>query len=185
MAVVGRRGCRVASGEGRNVVRAMVQLGRGARSAAPGQPPPMRGRRRHERGQAGFGLLEVVISVALVSLTVLGLAAAFLTLVRTNAATTAQQEADHAAANYSESLKASGYRPCSPGVTPDYSGDASLWTPPSGVQVRIVDVEFWDPAAGSYVATCPSGVDAGTQRLTVVAEYRDRDRQAQIVKRNR
>lgn len=155
-------------------MQGVVQLGRRTDCTAP----------RIGAGQAGFSLIEVVIAVALVSLSVLSLAMGFLTLMRANAATAAQQEADHAAANFSESLKAAGYQPCAPGSTPDYDADAALWSPPSGVQVRVVHVEYWSPASRAYVDSCPSG-DTGTQRVTVRAEFRDRERTAQIVKRNR
>jgi prepilin-type N-terminal cleavage/methylation domain-containing protein len=155
-------------------MQAIVQLGRRTCCIAPGR----------RAGQGGFSLLEVIIAVALVSLTVLALATAFLTLVRANDATVSQQEADHAASNFAESLKAAAYQPCSATVTPDYATDPSLWSPPSGVQVSVVDVEYWDAATGAYVGSCPVA-DGGTQRLTLRAEYRDRERQAQIVKRNR
>lgn len=155
-------------------MQGIVQLGRRTRCIAPGR----------RAGQGGVSLLEVLIAVALVSLTVLALATAFLTLVRTNDATASQQEADHAASNYAESLKAAEYQPCTTTATPAYGTDPSLWNPPSGVQVSVVDVEYWDPATGAYVGSCPTA-DGGTQRLTLRAEYRDRERQAQIVKRNR
>lgn len=155
-------------------MRGIVQLGRRARCTASGR----------RATQGGFSLLEIVIAVALVSVSVLALATAFLTLVRTNAATGNQQTADHAAANYAESMKALSYQPCTTSATPDYGDDPGAWTPSSGVQVDVVDVEFWDPSTQDYVDSCP-GADSGTQRITVRAEWRDRERQAQIVKRNR
>jgi type II secretory pathway pseudopilin PulG len=149
----------------------------------------LNGHRLHRRaaGQSGFGLIEVVLAVGLVSLGVLALASAFLTLTRVNAATEAQQRVDHAVANYAESLKAADYVPCSPGPTGvDYSTAPGLWAPPGGLQVEIVSVRYWNAAAGggTYQATCPS-TDGGTQLVTVRASSGDAERQAQIVKRKR
>lgn len=120
----------------------------------------------------------------LVSIVVLGLAAGFLTLVRTNRMTYEQQQVDHAASNYAESLKSVGYQPCTASTAPDYDTSSDLWQPSSAVQVQVADVEYWNPATDSYVDDCP-GTDGGTQLLTVRAEWGERDRQAQIVKRNR
>jgi prepilin-type N-terminal cleavage/methylation domain-containing protein len=156
-------------------MQCIVQLGRRAGCIALGR----------RDGQAGFTLLEVVISVALVSLVVLGLATGFITLVRTNGSTYRQQQVDHAATNFAESLKAVQYQPCVPaGADPDYGAAPDLWAPSDDLQVEVVDVEYWDPAEGDFDDTCV-GADAGAQRVTVRAEWRDRERQAQIVKRNR
>lgn len=156
-------------------MQCIVQLGRRAGCTAL----------EHRRGQAGLTLIEIIISVALVSMVVLGLATGFLTLIRTNSATYRQQQVDHAATNYAESLKAVQYEPCVPaGADPDYGAAPDLWTPSDDLQVEVVDVEFWDPGTSDYVDDC-TGADAGTQRVTVRAEWRDRERQAQIVKRNR
>ncbi len=166
-------------------MQGFVGLGRTAHRAAPGH----RLQRRAAAGQSGFGLIEVVLAVGLVSLGVLALASAFLTLTRVNAATEGQQRVDHAVANYAESLKAADYVPCSPGPTGvDYSTALGLWAPPGadGVQVQIVSVRYWNAAAGggTYQATCP-GTDGGTQLVTVRAASADNERQAQIVKRQR
>ena len=95
-----------------------------------------------------------------------------------------QQQVDHAAANFAESLKSVGYQACTAATVPDYSTSSDLWQPSNAVQVQVADVEYWNPATDSYQDTCP-GTDGGTQRLTVRAEWGERDRQAQIVKRNR
>jgi Tfp pilus assembly protein PilV len=155
-------------------MQGIVQLGRRTHCSAPGR----------DSGQAGFSLLEIIIAVMLVSMVVLSLATGFLTLVRTNRMTYEQQQVDHATTNYAESLKSVVYLPCGPSGTPDYGSDASLWTPPPEVQVSVVDVKYWDASTGDYESTCPNG-DTGAQLLTIRAEFRDRERQAQIVKRSR
>lgn len=131
--------------------------------------------------------MEIIVAVMLVSMVVLGIAAGFLGLVRANRMTQEQQAVDHAVTNYSESLKSAEYLPCSPGPDPDYDASAGLWVSERGdLSVWVDDVEYWDPATSDYGDSCPgAGADAGTQRLTIRAEWRGRDRQAQIVKRNR
>lgn len=159
-------------------MRCRSQLGRVVRGDAP--------RTAHLRScQGGFTLIEIVIAVMLISMVVLGLATGFLTLVRTNRGTYEQQQVDHAASSFAESLKAVQYQPCTTSSSdPDYGSSTDAWVPTGGVQVSVVDVEFWNPASKRYQATCP-GADGGTQRVTIRSEWRDRDRQAQIVKRNR
>jgi Tfp pilus assembly protein PilV len=188
--------------EGSREMQGTVGLGRAALRAAPGQgnrhrlrgrrmPGDLLSGRRDMTGQSGFGLLEAILAVALVSLGVLALASAFLTLTRVNTATEAQQTVDHAVANYAESLKAAPYRPCSPTVTADYSTAPDLWAPtgPAVVTLQIVSVQYWNPegasGAGAYQVNCPPGSDGGTQLLTVRAASGDAERQAQIVKRDR
>lgn len=170
------------------------QLGRSGRSDAPRSSLPLQrpSRTAHARravaararaGQGGFTLMEIIVSVMLVSMVVLGIAAGFLGLVRTNRMTQEQQAVDHAVTNYSESLKSAEYLPCSPGPDPDYDASTGLWVSDRGVTVWVDDVDYWDESAGAFVDTCAS--DSGAQRLTVRAEWRDRERQGQIVKRSR
>lgn len=141
---------------------------------------------RHLFGaQAGFSLMEILVTIMLVSVAVVALALGFLTLVRTNRSTYEQQQVDHAATNYAESLKASQYEPCAPAAAePDYSSGTDLWAPSGGVQVQVIDVEYWNSSSRTFQPQCP-GSDAGAQRLTIRAQWGDHDRQAQIVKRNR
>ncbi len=149
--------------------------------------------RRSHRAQAGVSLIEVLISVFLISLVVLGLAAGFLTIVRVNADTAERQVVDQAIGSYTESLTTAQYLPCDdptqPGDVGTYTSTypAGSWTPAPGVTASIVDVEYWDGTSGFDDACpgAPSAADRGAQRLTVQVAYRDTQRQAQIVKRSR
>lgn len=177
---MGHSTCLDGGRRGPEEMRWTSQLGRLGRRDAP--------RRRSlpgPTGQGGFSLIEIVIAVALVALGVLALASGFLTLVRTNAVTAAQQKVNHAAANYAESLKAAQYLPCEPsGPDPDYDAGADLWAGDGDVRIEVLDVEYWNTASQDYQEAC-LGPDAGTQRVTVRAEWQGQERQAQIVKRNR
>lgn len=139
--------------------------------------------RRPSAGQGGFTLMEIIVSVMLVSIVVLGIAAGFLGLVRTSRMTQEQQAVDHAVTNYSESLKSAEYLPC--GTPTGYEGSPGLWTSDRNVGVEVMDVEYWDESSGTFVSSC--GTDGGSQRLTIRAEWPggDRERQGQIVIRSR
>ncbi len=139
--------------------------------------------RRPSAGQGGFTLMEIIVSVMLVSIVVLGIAAGFLGLVRTSRMTQEQQAVDHAVTNYSESLKSAEYLSC--GTPTGYDASTGLWASDRGVDVWVEDVEYWNKATGTFDSSC--GTDGGSQRLTIRAEWPggDRERQGQIVIRSR
>ena len=140
--------------------------------------------------QAGSSLLEVIIAVMLVSMVVLGLATAFITLMRINRGNAEQQRIDHAVDNVAEQLKAVPYVASGDRVA-QYT--TALALPPSTSAqptVTLVEVECRErstaatPAsADAYDAACTT--DGGTQRVTVRGDWRGRSREAQIVVRNR
>lgn len=142
---------------------------------------------RRSRGQAGFGLVEIVITVFLAGVVVLGLAAGLLTLVRTNTATDERQRIDQALGNVAEGLKALPYVPCSAGGGPDaadvwadYEASPTSWTPPSGMAVQLLDVEYWDRTDRRFTDTCAEG-DQGAQQVTIRVQWREREGSAQVV----
>lgn len=148
-----------------------------------------RGRRARSQ-QAGFSLLEVLVAVMLVGLVVLGLATAFLTMVRTNRMTSEQQRVDHALNDVTETLKATHYVPCTPGAAPA-PGEriapylAAVPAQINGVRLQLLDVTYRDPSGEVFAPTCPPSGDAGTQLITVHGQFGGRERNAQIVVRAR
>ncbi len=141
-------------------------------------------------GQAGSSLIEVILAVALVAMVVLGLATAFITLMRINRANAEQQRIDHAVDNVAEQLKAVPYVASGNRVAQYTTALALPPSTPGQPTVTVVAVECRErstaatPAnADSYDAACAT--DGGTQRVTVRGEWRGRDREAQIVVRNR
>ena len=145
---------------------------------------------RNPADQAGATLLEVIVAVMLVSMVVLGLATAFVTLMRINRGNAEQQRIDHAVDNVAEQLKAVPYVA---------SGDrlaqytTALALPPSTsaqptvtlqrVECRVRSTAATAASADAYDAACTT--DGGTQRVTVRGDWRGRSREAQIVVRNR
>ncbi|MCO5322466.1 MAG: type II secretion system GspH family protein [Microthrixaceae bacterium] len=147
---------------------------------------------RSTRGQAGFGLLEALVSILLTSMVILGLAGSLLAAIKSSAIAERVQRADSALGSFTESLKTMGY-PEPPnsggGACPeladfDEQWDAfgDRWQPPSGdISVAITAVEHWQPDSGSYASTCPSGGDPYTHLLTVEVSIEGKERSAQVV----
>ena len=154
-------------------------------------PQPLPSRRA--RGQAGFGLPEVLVTIVLAGLLVLGLAAGLLTLVRTTESNEQRQQVQLALGNFSEGVRAMDYLDCA--TTPGgatvqayqsaYDAGVANWQPATsgalaGMTAGIVDVEYWQPDSRTFVAACP-GADRGAQQLTLEVSWRERTDRAQIV----
>lgn len=155
----------------------------------PSGTRPLGARRR---GAAGFSLVEVLISIALVSTLVLALVTGLLTLVRTTESNNQRQQIQLALGNMSEGMRAISYRDCNGGganatnYEGDYYGVPSNWTPTRAgrpdMTAEVLDVEFWNPSSRTFQDTCP-GTDGGAQQLTLRVAWRDRDDTTQVVVR--
>lgn len=146
-------------------------------------------------GQSGFGLIEVLIAVALAGTVVLGLAAGLLTLARANTAMEERQRLEQALGNVAEDLEGVAYLPCTVAGGPspedvrrlhpapvDPARPAVISVEPLGIPVELEAVEYWDRDRREFVAACP-GADQGAQLVTLRAEWRDREGHAQVVVR--
>ena len=148
------------------------------------------------RGQAGFGLLEALISIFLTSFVVLGLAGALLAAIGSSRVADEVQRADSALGSFTESLKTMGY-PQPPheddGDCPElvdfeeqWNAFGERWQPATGdVSVAISVVEHWQPDSGTYASVCPPGGDPHTHLLTVEVSTDGEVRSAQVVVANR
>jgi Tfp pilus assembly protein PilV len=148
-----------------------------------GTPRP---RSRWQRGSSGFSLVEVLISVLLVSSVVLALVTGLLTLVRTTESNHQRQQIQLALGNLSEGVRAMDYIECGTATAyrADYGAPASAnWTPTrAGMTFEILDVEYWNASGRTFQASCPAG-DGGAQQLTLKVEWRDREDTTQVVLR--
>lgn len=133
------------------------------------------------------------MSVALTSIVVLALAVGLLASVRSSAAADQVQRVDSALGSFSESLRTMPAPPNSPSGCPelggsdgfrahydDYVSDGRGWAQ-SGVTTEIDDLEFWDPASGSYTAACPASGDPGAYRLGVSVQVEGDVASGQVV----
>ena len=141
--------------------------------------------------QSGFTLVEILITLVLAGLVVLGIATGLLTLVRSNAATDERQRIDQALGNMSEGVKALVYDDCVAGAEPTaasyqsaYDGASSSWLPPTGMTARVTDVQFWNRTTQAFDDACPSG-DQGAQKVTIEVTWRNRNGTAELVKGER
>ena len=145
---------------------------------------------RSHGSQQGASLVEVLISVVLVGVVILGLAAGMLTLIGTSTSTSERQQIQLALGSFTESLKAGAYETCTSNsavATPAtyqaaYDAWPSKWTPPQGSMTSgITRVEYWDSQQAEFVDSCPNAGDQGTQRLTVQVDWQGRSGTAQVV----
>lgn len=148
----------------------------------------MLARLRDRRDQSGFGLLEVIVTVLLAGLVVLGLATGLLLLVRTTRSNEQRQLVQQSLGNYAESVKALDYLDCDgagSGILDDYRAayDAGIanWQPERpGMQAQFVRIDYWDADSRQFVSSC-AGADQGAQRLTIEVTWQDRTGRSQVV----
>lgn len=123
------------------------------------------------RGEGGFGLIEAVVSVALVSTVVLALAAGLLTSVRSSTSAKETQELDAALSAYAEAFKDPSKYPSRATPPSDPCVDSSYSSlgvaPPAGASANVTKVEHWEPGAAPKWTTDPCTSDPGVHRLTV------------------
>lgn len=148
---------------------------------------------RAHRGEAGYSLLEALVSVLLTSFVILGLAGSLLAAIKSSEVADRVQRADSALGSFTESLKTMPYPTVvDPGNCPSleayqdaWDSYADAWPAPQGVTLAITEIEHWQPSGtdvGAYTDDCPdpSG-DPFTHRLTVSVEIKGKERQAQVV----
>jgi type II secretory pathway pseudopilin PulG len=154
------------------------------------------------REQAGYSLLEVLISIMLTSMVILGLAGSLLAAIKSSEVAERVQRADSALGSFTESLKTMDY-PAPDSVTGLYDGlsecpglsdykdawnsylDAWVPSPQLGIdKLEITGVEHWyrdGTDVGTYTDVCPTTGDPYTHRLTVEVEIENKARSAQVV----
>jgi prepilin-type N-terminal cleavage/methylation domain-containing protein len=133
--------------------------------------------RRHDiRSDAGFSLVEIVITIGIVGVTFSAILGGLFSSITVSALQQKEATADTVARSAAEVVKDSEHNPYSNCAG---SGHYSLTglSVPSGFSVTITDVAYWDgqPPAGGVVGfqqNCPSS-DHGIQRITIAATSSD------------
>jgi len=135
-------------------------------------------------GQAGVGLVESLVAVALLSTVVLALASGMLSLLGTSRVNAQTQKLEAAATAWTESLKVVPYIECATPADYDLANPPAGWTAPTTGTATVTAVDYWQPDAGGFGTFGPTcTTDAGAQRLTVLVATDDADRTAQVVVR--
>ncbi len=138
-------------------------------------------------GQAGVGLVESIVAVALLSTVILALATGMLSLLGTSRANAETQKLQSAVTAWTEALKVVPYQDCATAAAYDLSAPPVGWAVPTTGTARVTAVEHWQPGQagfGSFVAAGPAcTTDAGVQRLTVQVTADGTSVDAQIVLR--
>ena len=172
----------------------MARQARGNTSIAPRRaagkhPAPSPGDgpgRRHSRprSQGGFGLLEAVVSLALVSTVVLTLAGGLLTSVKSSTSAKGTQQVDAALSAYAESFKGVAFDPgwaaCPSAGTEvggvweegdfEGAGTAPAWFTAADTDVvdhRVTATEGWDGSEWQACGSWSGAEPPGSVRLTI------------------
>jgi prepilin-type N-terminal cleavage/methylation domain-containing protein len=132
-------------------------------------------RRKDIRSDAGFSLVEIVITIAIVGVTFSAILGGLFASITVSALQQKEATADTVARSAAEVVKDSEHNPYSNCAGPGHYSLTGL-SVPSGFSVSITDVAYWDgqPPAGSAVgfqSNCPS--DRGIQRITIAATSAD------------
>ena len=136
--------------------------------------------RRHDiRSDAGFSLVEIIITIAIVGVTFSAILGGLFTSITVSALQQKEATADTVARSAAEVVKDSDHNPYSNCAG---SGHYSLTglSVPSGLSVTITDVAYWTwagpPVTAGYAVgfqpNCPSS-DNGIQRITITATSSD------------
>lgn len=133
-------------------------------------------RRQDIRCDAGFSLVEILITIAIVGITFSAILGGLYSSITVSALQRKEATADTVARSAAEVVKDSEHNPYNNCAG---SGAYSLTglSVPSGFSVSITDVAYWDgqpPAGGAVVfqSNCPSP-DKGIQRITIAATSAD------------
>ena len=146
--------------------------------------------RRHDiRSDAGFSLVEIVITIGIVGVTFSAILGGLFASITVSALQRKEATADTVARSAAEVVKDSDHNPYSNCAGTGQYALTGL-SVPSGFSVTITDVAYWNgqpPAGGAvgFQSNCRS--DRGIQRITMAATSTDGQatETVQVIKRRR
>ena len=147
--------------------------------------------RRNDIGSdAGFSLVEIVITIAIVGVTFSAILGGLFASITVSALQRTEATADTVARSAAEFVKDSGHNPYKNNCPGPGAYSLAGLSVPSGFSVHITDITYWDgqPPAGNdvrFVSACPSP-DHGIQRITIAATSADGQatETVQVIKRS-
>ncbi len=123
--------------------------------------------RRQRRGDRGESLVELLLTVAIISITVVAVTGALATSVRMSDVLRKQAAASATVRAFAEDLQArvaatpTAYVDATCATPADYNG---LYSPPAGYTATVTRVVFW--SGGQFVESCPdNGIQLRTLRV--------------------
>lgn len=117
---------------------------------------------RRRQVDAGFSLVESLVTIALIGIAIVGIMGALGTATTASDLQARQADADAALRSGAELIKSQAYVACP--LVPSY--DPSSATTAPQMTVTLVSVEHWDGSA--FQSACPV-TDGGFQRITIEA----------------
>ena len=117
------------------------------------RPSAVLDRRSHD--PAGFALIEVLVSVAILAIVGTAIAGGLYTLVRTDSEQQSRADASVVARNYADALEAAPYKDCA--VPADYGAQNLGLVAPSTATVTVTGVAYWN---GTPPPSGPNPTDA-------------------------
>jgi len=132
--------------------------------------------RRHDiRSDAGFSLVEIVITIGIVGVTFSAILGGLFSSITVSALQQKEATADTVARSAAEVVKDSAHNPYFNCAPPGHYSLTGL-SVPSGFSAHITDVAYWDgqpPVGGAVVFQSNCGSDLGIQRITIAASSSD------------
>lgn len=138
------------------------------------------------RGEGGESLIEILITVTIIGIGMVGIVTAFSSSFRFTTTTRQHAQADQVLTQYAENLVAAPYEACTSGGATPYGSaavsaiptnlpdDVTAGTPgsvadeTSAFELNVQSVGYWngDLAPATFAGSCPS-TDRGSQQLTL------------------
>jgi type II secretory pathway pseudopilin PulG len=126
------------------------------------------------RSDSGETLLEMVISIAILGVCVVGIGAGMAIGSKTASIQSAQASASASLHNDAEALQGT-YATCSGLTPPNYVSIEGLTAPSSNFNGPTATIVFWNATSGAFdTSTCPEpGKDPGLQQVTLSLATKD------------
>ena len=118
---------------------------------------------RDRRGQTGFSLIEVLLSIAIIAVVVMGVLAGFFTTVTASGGVGRRAGADAVLATMTERVASIPYRSCT--SASQLNTDLNSLTQVVGYSAVVVKVEYLAAAASGFTSTCTT--DRGAQLVSL------------------
>lgn len=117
---------------------------------------------RAPRSEAGFTLVELLLTIAILGIAVVAVVGAMMTSIQVSDLGRRQADGQTQLRAYAEAVAGAGYTTCATSYPTSYS-------PPSGYTAAMT-VAYWD-GSSAFTATC--GTDKGLQRVTLTITATD------------